>query len=218
MRFFGMLGAIALLIAGVPAVEPAGATTLATHRVTIHPVTSTGHVSASFTLHAEPGQSVDCSARTPSPGAVSPNIEFCSPSAEYAIACWNAAAAQRALCIRDPRTKNVYRIPRTGTFAPTPVAPVVFRAPLMMMLTNGDVCAIRDGGAGGSLTGHPNLFQTYFCLGSAGTEEVWASTSARHFGVNEAHSLWTVQTAPAGNHALVTRHVAEAWFVATQSV
>jgi hypothetical protein len=94
------------------------------------------------------------------------------------------------------------------------VAPAAFRAPLLMKLADGDICSIRDGGAWGTLTGHPNLFGTYACV-HAGI--VWASARSQQFGVNESHPVWTVQTAPAGNHALVTSHVAKAWFVGTHS-
>jgi hypothetical protein len=207
----GVLGAMAALALSVAvAAQPAGATVTFTSRTYIRPVTSTGHPASGFTLHSEPNGSVDCTANVPSPAAINANIDFCSPSAEYAVACWKSAVPARALCFRNVLTKDVYRIPRTGAFHPTTLAPTQFRAPLAMKLTNGDLCTIRSGGAAGSLTGHPNLFTTYFCVHSG---EIWASTSARHLGVNEAHPLWTVQTAPAGNHALVTRHVLRAWFV-----
>jgi hypothetical protein len=213
MRIIGVLGAIAVLLSGGVGLDAAGATTLtATARVVVRPVTSTGHLATGYTLKTEPTGSVDCSFKDPSPGAVSPNIEFCSPSAEYAIACWNSAVAHRVLCVRDPRSKVVVRIPRIGAFANTPVAPVADRAPLLMKLADGDICSIRDGGAWGSLVGHPDLFGTYSCL-HAGV--VWASSSAPHSGINESHPVWTIRTAPAGHHALVTRHVERALFVGT---
>lgn len=186
----------------------------ATVRTVVRPVTSTGHPAPGFTLHSEPTGSVDCSTQVPSPGAVSPNIEFCSPAYEYAIACWKSAVAQRALCIRNPNSTDVYRIPRTGAFASTPVAPVKYRAPLLIKLGDGDFCAIRDGGAWGSLTGHPNLFGTYGCVNDG---IVWATASAPHFGINESQVLWRVRVAPAGNHDLVTKSVVRGWFVGTHS-
>lgn len=213
MRYLAALGAIALLITGA-ATTSAGATTLSTTRVTVRPVTSAGHPAPGFTLHAEPGGSVDCTAKLPSPAAVDPNIDVCSPSAEYAVACWKSAVAARALCFRNVLTKNVYRIPRVGAFASTPIAPVAYRAPLALEIADGDLCTLRSGGTAGSLTGHPGLFVTYWCVHHGA---VWASLHARHFGINEAHPLWTVQTASAGNHALVTRHVVKAWFVGTHS-
>jgi hypothetical protein len=83
-----------------------------------------------------------------------------------------------------------------------------------MKLADGDLGSIRDGGAWGTLTGHPNLFGTYACVHGG---IVWASAGARHFGINESHPVWTVQTAPAGSNALVTKLVAKAWFVGTHS-
>jgi hypothetical protein len=213
MRVLRMAVAAILLIAGAAALEPAAATTLApTVRIVVRPVTSTGHVRSGFTLTYEPSGSVDCSLAEPSPGAVNKNIEFCSPSAEYAVACWKAAALHRVLCMRNPRSKTVVRIPRTGAFAPTGLAPVAQRAPLVMRLGDGDVCSIRDGGAWGSLPGHPNLSGTYSC---AHDGAVWATSTAAHLGVNESNPVWTVRTAHFGSSTLVTRHVVKAWFVGT---
>lgn len=219
MRRLIALAAIALAGLGLAvAINPTGAAAArhvtATTRTIVRPVTSSGHVAAGFTLHLEPNGSVNCSLRFPSPGAVSPNIEFCGPAAEYAIACWKAALAHHALCMRVVNGRDVYRIPLDGSFAPTAIAPVKYRAPLLMKLGDGDFCLIRDGGSLGSLTGHPNLHGTYGCLHDG---VVWASTSARHFGVDESHPLWRVRTAPAGNHNLVTKVVAQGWFVGTRS-
>jgi hypothetical protein len=216
MRILAVFGALACLVAGAFAADTAAgaAAPTATAKVVVRPVTATGRVASGFTLHVQSTGSVDCSDPLPSPAAVSKNIEFCSPSAEYAVSCWKSALAHRALCMRNPRSKDVYRIPRAGAFAPTPIAPVKYRAPQLLKLGDGDFCTIRDGGAWGTLTGHPNLFGTYACL-HAGI--VWAAASAPHLGVNEANPLWTVRTAPAGNHPLVTHHVVRAWFVGTRS-
>src|SRR5438046_1968923 len=79
-------------------------------------------------------------------------------------------------------------------------------------LGDGDLCSSRDGGAWGSLPGHPNLFGTYAC---AHDGAVWATSTAAHQGVNESNPVWTVRTAQFGHHTLVTRHVVKAWFVGT---
>jgi hypothetical protein len=214
MRALPALAAAVLVLAGSSGLKAAAATTVAapTVKVVVRPVTSTGHVRAGFTVTGEPSGSVDCSFRDPSPGAVSPNIEFCAPSAEYAVACWKAAAPHRVLCMRDPRTKHVVRIPRSGAFAATGVAAARLRAPLGMRLRDGDYCSIRDGGAWGQLPGHPNLFGTYACRHDGA---VWATANAAHQGVNESQPSWTVHTAHFGSSHLATRHVAKAWFVGT---
>lgn len=206
------LAALAPLVAlAAPSLAHAAAAP-ATHKVVVRPVTSTGHAAAGFHVKAQPNGSVDCSSRSPSPGAVSHNIEACSPSAEYAIACWKAATAHQVLCVRNPASKTVYRIPRTGNFEPTGLLAKKQRAPLLLVLTNGDKCAIRDGGAGGTITGHPKLVATYYC--SSGVA-VWAPFNAKHFGINESASSWTIRTAQAGNHALTLHHVKKAYFVGT---
>lgn len=214
MRILALAAAAAAVLAGAAALTaPAGAATPApTVKIVVRPVTATGHVRAGFTLKYEPSGSVDCSTPDPSPGAVDPNIEFCFPSAEYAIACWKSAAPHRVLCIRNPRSKEVVRIPRLGSFAPTGVAPRRDRAPLTIKLGDGDICSIRDGGAWGSLPGHPDLFGTYSCVHDGA---VWAGINAWHRGVNESNPVWTVRTAHIGTHTLVTRRVVKAWFVGT---
>ncbi len=215
MRVLALAAAAATLVAGAvgfTAVATATTTAAPTIKVVVRPVTSTGHVHAGFTVTGEPSGSVDCSFADPSPGAVSRNIELCSPSAEYAVACWKAAVPHRVLCMRNPGRKRVVRIPRSGPFAPTRRAPAAQRAPLLMRLGDGDLCSIRDGGAWGSLPGHPNLFGTYSCRHHGA---VWATSSAPHQGVNESNPGWTVRTAQFGSHTLVTRHVVKAWFVGT---
>lgn len=214
MRALAVTAAAVALLAGVAVLDnPASATTLApTVKVVVRPVTATGHVRSGYTLTYEPTGSVDCRFPDPSPGAVNNNIELCSPSAEYAVACWKAAALHRVLCMRNPRSKQIVRIPRVGAFAPTDRAPAAQRAPLMIRLGDGDRCSIRDGGAWGSLPGHPDLFGTYSC---AHDGAVWATSTAAHHGVNESNPTWTVRTAQFGSHTLVTRHVVKAWFVGT---
>lgn len=212
MRIFGLAGALALLLMGA-GVDSAGAATIApTVKVVVRPVTSAGHVRAGFTLTFEPSGSVDCSVANASPAAVSPNIEFCSPSAEYAVACWKAALAHHVLCMRNPRSHIVVRIPRTGPFAATPPPTGVQRAPLTIKLGDGDICSIRDGGAFPALPGHPHLFVTYTCVHDGA---VWATATAAHQGINESNPVWTVRTAHFGSSTLVTRHVVKAWFVGT---
>src|SRR4051812_41410440 len=96
-RVMGVDGAIAALVLTVAvAAQPAGATVTFTARTYIRPVTTTGHPAPGFVLHSEPSGSVDCTANVPSPAAINANIDFCSPSAEYAVACWKSAVAARA--------------------------------------------------------------------------------------------------------------------------
>jgi hypothetical protein len=213
MRVLATIGIAALLVAGGAGLDAAGATTIApTVKVVVRPVTTTGQVASGFTMITDPGGVVDCSIVSPSPVAVSANIEFCSPSAEYAVACWKAALAHHVLCMRDPRSNKVVRISRSGPFAATVPLPALRRAPLMIRLGDGDVCRIRDGGAWAQLPGHPDLDGTYSCQHDG---KVWATASAPHEGVNESHPVWTVRTAHFGSSTLVTRHIVKAWFVGT---
>ena len=216
MRRLLALVAIAMSALGLAiAVNPAGAAAAhrvpATVKIVVRPVNAAGFARPGFTVTGEPTGSVDCSFAVPSPGAVSPNIESCFPSAEYAVACWKAAAPHKALCMRNPRVHKLVRIPRQGAFAPTAVAPAHDRAPLGMELVNGNFCAIRDGGAGPTRAGHPQWVATYYCDNG---KAIWMRPGARHFGVFEAFPSWTVIVAgPTG--PITAHHVAKAWFVGT---
>lgn len=219
MRTLRVVTVVALALGGLALVQDATATTTAstskpTVKVVVRPVTSTGHARPGFTVTAERSGRVDCSEANPSPGAVSRNIEWCSPSVEDAVACWKAATARpRVLCMRDPRRAKLARIPRSGKFAATGLAPRRDRAPLVIRLRDGDHCSIRDGGTSSQLRSHPNWYVTYYCVHDGA---VWAPLSAPHSGINESSATWTVRTAPAsGQGKLVTRRVAKAWFVGT---
>jgi hypothetical protein len=127
------------------------------------------------------------------------------------VACWKAAAAHKVLCMRNPRVRALVRIPRTGAFAGTAVAPARDRAPLSMVLADGAYCALRDGGTRSHRSGHPRWVVTYDCDNS---KEIWMRPGAAHFGVVERLPSWTVIEAGATG-PIVTRHVLRAWFVGT---
>jgi hypothetical protein len=210
--------ALAGCLAGLQAADAApsapSVASVAPHTVTVvvRPVTSSGHAASGFVVKNEPTGSVDCSFAEESPGAVSDNILLCSPSAEYAVACWKAAAAKHALCMRDPHSHKLARIPRTGKFASAKVLHKD-RGPLRMVLGNGAVCSIRDGGAWGQLQSHRKWVGTYSCTKGG---DVWAPAKAKHQGVNETNPVWTVHTASAsGTGAVSVRTVTKAWFVGT---
>jgi hypothetical protein len=189
----------------VPAHNPS------TTRIVVRPVTKSGHAADNYKVRAEHSGSVDCSFADPSPGAVSRNIEFCSPSVEGAVACWKSATAHRVLCIRDPSAHKVVKIHRDGKFARTKLRPRAQRAPLLIVLRDGTRCDIRDGGAWGTLKSHPNWVGRYSCDHHG---FVWSPATATHNGVNESKSSWTVRTSN-GNKPVVVRHIARAYFVGT---
>jgi hypothetical protein len=193
----------------------AAASSSATTRVVVRPVTKAGVHAAGFHVKKEQSSSVDCSFRDPSPGAVNRNIELCSPSAEYAIACWKSTRAHHVLCTRDPSSKRLYLIRRSGKFARTGPESKKDRAPLLLILRDGTRCSIRDGGAWGTIKSHPNWVGTYSCDHHG---DVWSPAHAHHDGVNESHAAWTVHTASAsGNGHVTVRAVRKAYFVGTRS-
>jgi hypothetical protein len=205
-----LIASAAMPVATASASAPASFA--ATHTVTVLPVTSTGHAASGFHVTNESGE-IDCSFADPSPGALAANIEECSPSVAYAIACWKAAKAHDALCLRNPSSHHLFRIHLMGSFASTPAPTAALRAPLLIVLTDGTKCTIRDGGAWGTLASHPKWNGSYSCTKHG---DVWAPPSSKRYGVNEAASSWTVHTASAtGTGGLTVRHIKRAYFVGT---
>jgi hypothetical protein len=198
-------------IAGAPAVQAAHSVT---KQVVVRPVTRAGHAATGFRVKSQSAASVDCGTPPePSPGAVDPNIDECGPSYLYAIACWKSARPHHAVCMRDPSSRRLYRIPLMGSFAKASLAKPARRAPLLLVLSDGTRCSIRDGGAWGQRKGHPNWAGTYSCTRHG---IVWAPENAAHNGVHEATSSWWVYTGAAGGRGpLTVRTVATAYFVGT---
>lgn len=215
MRRLVALVAIPMLALGAAvAVQPAGAAAHrfpATLKTVVRPVTSGGYARAGFTVVGEPTGGVSCGVANPSPAAVSRNIEWCFPTVEYAVACWKGHAGSNVLCMRNPRAQRLVRIPLLGPFAPTPLAPADERAPLSMVLGNGDYCKFRDGGTPAIRTDHPRWTPTYYCHSG---KIVWQRVGAKHYGVNMFLDSWVVIVAGTSG-PIVSRHVLRAWFVGT---
>jgi hypothetical protein len=216
MRRLLALAAISISGLGLAiAVDPAGA--VAAHRfpptqkTIVRPVNAAGFARPGYTVTPEPTNHANCSFPDPAPSAVSPNIETCSPTVAAAFACWNAAAPHKILCIGNPRARKLVRIPRSGPFAPTGLAPAAERAPLSMVLANGDYCSFDTGGTGAIRVGHPLWRATYNCNDG---KFLWRRPGAKHSGVFERFPDWTVIEARASG-PITARHVLRAWFVGT---
>jgi hypothetical protein len=207
--------AVGLVLPPVAFAPPAAASP-ATQQIIVSPVTTSGKAVEGFSVRKEdPEFAIDCRFKDPSRGAVSPDIESCSPSAAYAPACWKAAAAHSVLCTQDPSTHKLVQFKRMGKFADTPLAKPRERAPLVIVLTDGTKCRIRIGGAWGRVPHHPNLYGAYSCDRHTAA---WLHAKGRHAdphnGVDESSPSWRIRT---GFKHIVWRHIATAYFVGTAS-
>jgi hypothetical protein len=212
-RWILALGACSAAVLAVPASAAPGADGPATMRIYVAPVTASGHASNGFTVKVEKDDVVECAPAETSPVAISPDVEECSPSAAYAVACWKSATPHQVLCLQNPQRKQLTAAKLMGGFSPTKPVSSKNLSPFVIVLTDGTVCSIRDGGAWGQLKSHPNYFGSYSCSKHG---VVWSKPNAAHFGVDESTSTWTVQTgSAAGKGGLATRDVARAYFVAT---
>src|SRR6478609_4630251 len=109
---------------------PAQRTLTPTAQVVVRPVSWSARVTPGFTVSRENPGSLDCTTGMASPGTVDADILECSPSAEYATACWLSRTPHRTLCLRDPRKKQWVSINRTGTMAQALPDPAGKRGPL----------------------------------------------------------------------------------------
>lgn len=200
---------------GSASAAPTAQAARATARVVLRPVNARGRPVPGYRVTAG-GTSVDCSSvpgvSAASRVTVSRNVDECSPSAAYAVACWRAAFPRRVLCFFDARHRHLVRYRLQTSFAAS--RPPRRPAPLDMRLRTGVYCEIRDGGAGNHLRGHPNWFEFYLCTHR---RAVWAPGSTQTEGVNMTRRVWRVHMAPeSGRGRVVVRRVRRAWFVGTR--
>ncbi len=205
--------ALAGTTAGLTSAAAAGParhhTLTSTAQVVVRPVSWSAKVTPGYQVTRENNSSIDCTFPSSSPAAVDSDILACSPDSEYAVACWLSRTPHRTLCLRDPRAKHLVSIKRSGAMAQT--LPYRVPGPLALRLGDGTYCTIRNGGAGAELQGHPNYGAFYYCQHN---QSVWAPMNSKNWGIDRAHRLWTVRTAPSsGSGSLTTRDVAKVWLV-----
>ena len=190
---------------------PAGAATAHattqtnTKQFVVRPVHANGRPVKGYTVTKESFPGFTCDAA--SPVAVDPNIRTCGPSATYTVACWKSTH-HTVLCLRNARSKQLVRIHYTGVFhrVSAPKHPM----PQVLRLANRDVCLVRDGGAWGVVTGHPQWNGTYSCRHG----DVYGLND----GIKESAHPWRVHvvTNPGSpQQQIVVRRVLRAWFVGT---
>jgi hypothetical protein len=185
-----------------------------TELVVRRPVTAHGRAAAGYKVVAlEPDDELSCGGSRPglfpSPVAVDPGIVGCAPSAEYALACWQGPTTTTALCYRDPWQRQVVEVHTGGRLAAQPVPRQP--SPLGLVLGNGVRCTLRDGGAWGTLDGHPDMFGTFGCTDRS---VIWGVDHSD--GIDRTSTLWKAWLAPGSGHGtLHPMTVRTAYFVGT---
>jgi hypothetical protein len=170
-----------------------------------------GRPAPGFSVTNDPGP-VDCRFGFVSEVAVDGDVSFCTPSAEFAVACWTDPSPGHVVCFRDPWQHELVRMPTTGAIAP-PVHRFAPVAPLGLELSDGEHCLIRDGGAWGSLASNPAWVGYYYCGDSNG---VFAPNGGT--GIDQSSGNWTVQVSSmTGSGPLITVGVRTAYFVGTRA-
>ena len=156
---------------------------------------------------------VDCSYPERSPSSKSPGIQFCSPSAASADACYFAPNQTSGLCLQDPFSRNVARVTANGSIT-YGIAPPKEPTPIGIELDDGSKCRLRNGGSWSGQDQNPSYVGYFGCLGSR-TRIVWADPASKGDGINRSATGWTV-TVGDEHSALETRRVTTAYFVGTE--
>jgi hypothetical protein len=196
-----------LALATAAAATPAGLTSASAARAhtrlaVVRPVHADGRPVAGYTVKHETIPGFTC--LDASTVAVDRNIDFCGFSATYTMACWKSVK-HTALCLRDPWSKTLVRIRYSGKFVGH--AAVHHPVPQAMRLKNGNHCWVRDGGAWGSVPGHPSWTGAYSCDQGA----IYGPGD----GINQHVQPWLVHVLAADGKHVTDHRVAKAIFVGT---
>lgn len=196
------LTAAGVALAGSPAVA---AGRPGTARYVARPVHANGTPVSGYHVVNETSDVVTCTEQ--SPVAVSPGVDLCSPDASYAVACWKSARGT-VLCLRDARSRVLYRLRYTGSF--TSSRPLRHISPMALVLSNRAVCSVRDGGAWSGVPSHPSWVGWYSC-----NDDTAVFGPATGDGINRSAPAWTVYTVSWRTGRIVSRGVLSAYYAGT---
>ncbi|WP_134764735.1 hypothetical protein [Nocardioides sp. 1609] len=190
-----------------PAAAPATSTAAPDTRLTVvRPVTTEGRPAPGWTTSRLTG-SVTCDGAAP--GAVSPGIASCYPTAYGLQACWKSSG-HTVLCVRDARGKQLFRVRHEGRFPRRLQAPTE-PTPVTLALDGGRRCLSRVGGAWGAPSQHPDWIGYYSCTQDA---SVYGPPDLAD-GIDRTADAWRVRLLLEPQDVLVRRHVRAAWYVGT---
>ena len=207
MRRLPVMLTLALAVLGMlGAAAAASAQRTGTVSIVVRPVHANGHPVAGWTVVRQSIADFRCNGGA-SVSAVDPNIVFCGYSATYTPSCWKSRNST-ALCLRNPRSHTLYRIPYVGRFvgAAAPAHP----QPQALKLRDNGYCEIRDGGAWGSPPTRPLWYGTYGCNSGGG---IYTGSGD---GIDTSVNPWRVHVWKGGPTILRDR-VTTAYFVGTAS-
>jgi hypothetical protein len=186
----------------------------ATKRVVIRPVDQAGQPAPGFTVTNDTKRFFGCAPAGKSEAssvAVNANIMWCGSSADYAVACWQAADPSHALCFRDPWSREIAESSMT-TANPPGTTPLSQPHPMGLLLSDGDHCRIRNGGAWRSPVTHPTWVGYYFCTKN---HSIYGPKASEGDGIDHSTPIWTVHVG-SGQGPLSVLRVVTAYYVGTK--
>jgi hypothetical protein len=133
--------------------------------------------------------------------AVDDDIRFCGDSASNTAACWRAADRTHVLCLSDPYSHTLRRVPLTGSFST--VAANAHPIPQALTIDGGVRYLVRNGGAWGSVREHPSWIG-YYTQRSTFLTNVYGPAGGT--GIDTASARWSVEVFPASGAGAGQRH------------
>jgi hypothetical protein len=174
-----------------------------TRMVVVRPVTADGQAAPGWKVHREREGAATCSDAAVS--AVDDGIVSCYPSALYLPSCW-PSTHHTVLCLRDATSKELVRVRYRGSL-PAATAPDQ-PSPQALTLTGGQRCALRVGGAWGSIPHHRTWLGFYSCAHGS----LYGPPNGD--GIRRAVAAWRVHLVRADN-SVSSHSVRTAYFVGT---
>ncbi|SDJ12033.1 hypothetical protein SAMN05444157_1841 [Frankineae bacterium MT45] len=162
-----------------------------TQRVVLRPVTAAGRPAYGYTVRGALGMPVSCSrgGALSSDAAVDPNILQCFPTAANAEACWAAVAPATLLCLLHPWSHSLTLVKADSNAGKT--MPPAHPRPIGLLLTDGENCQLRDGGAWSAPAAEPSWTGYYWCSGG---HYIFApDNQPGSDGLNHSAPLWRAE-------------------------
>jgi hypothetical protein len=133
--------------------------------------------------------------------AVDDDIRFCGDPGTNTAACWLATDRAHVLCLSDPYSRTLRRLPLTGSFGR--VAATAHPVPQALTVDDGVRYLVRNGGAWSSVRQHPSWIG-YYTQRSTYATNVYGPT--RGTGIDAASARWSVDVFAASGAGAGHRH------------
>lgn len=160
-----------------------------TVQLVVRPVTAQGEPADGYQVVVEEApDGFRCTGS--SPVAVTAGVATCGRPDDDTIACWKSSD-HTVLCLRDPRSHRLSRIPYVGSFPATPVTATP--EPMALDLHFYGSCSLRTGGSTTRLAAHPSWSATYACTSPKHGPGYLYGPGGSSVGLDRSVAWWRAQ-------------------------